>query len=191
MYHDIEDLIKEVEQFKLNMKDSGQLCELLGEVTKQIETSTVVSKQRSESIINNHQSIVEKQQKDFEQKCLAFLDSAEEILVTCRAQQETLMATNVQNSEAIIDNFQSIIERQQEDFKQRHSSLLASAGEILNACRAQQKTFREKADQFYNRLDKLQVEALSREIGKANTKISILLVCAIMAIIISILSLFL
>ncbi|MBS4026103.1 MAG: hypothetical protein KGZ96_10580 [Clostridia bacterium] len=106
MYSDIEELMKEIEKFKSNINESGQLCNILINMYEQLKSTNESFNSRyeqffaeiakvnenlnnqSEDMIQKHLQIVEKQKADIEEKYSEFVSNFSKALDVNKAQQD-------------------------------------------------------------------------------------------------------
>lgn len=106
MYDDIDELVKEVELFKTNMKDSGQVCNIFDEIINQLKATNINfsekyimyldkmneikldSEKQNNIIIGEYQDGIEKLKQKLDKTNEEFLTNCTKIIDQSKNQQE-------------------------------------------------------------------------------------------------------
>lgn len=197
MYYDIEELIKEIEIFRSNVKDSNQLWNILSSISENLNSANIqlsekykeclaeinltndnIEKQ-SGLVIKEYLDIVEKQKKEMREKYQEYLFEINQTNTKIEKQ-----------SNEIIKEYLGIVEKQKYDLDEKYNGFLSSFSKQFESSVAQTNLFEKKSEEILGRLKGLEIESLLIEIRKVNKKISLLLGVVIFGIILSIIVLF-
>ena len=168
MYADVEELMKEIEQFRENMKDSGHLCELLENTIKSIEENRLAIENKSGQILDQLIKAQEDYSKELNTAGENFDTTARASLDTGMTQLETVRTT-------VLTEMERTVSRIDDESKLLRDEL--------------QKGY-ESFSKKVNDTELGKLLAMCQDIDKrANVKLTIAIVCAALSAILSVLTL--
>lgn len=204
VFTDFEELLTSIEDFKTNIENSNKLFDLLNNVVSKIDVSrkalgdkydSFLSElnnandnliKQSESVTSTFIHITKQQEETIENANKSLDVKYDGFLAEIKKANENLS----KQSEDVLQKWLQVITEQKNEFDDRYKKFLEEISRANNNINAQseyvistfikvnkhqEETFEKKTDVIMERLDKVDMELISREIKKANARTNLLL----------------